>query len=139
MKTLTDEVVFLKMSKSKSEAKRKILSGKIAVNNVLEKDPQKMITKKDNVQGVLNLESLLFAKKPKKGYNFEFIDVVVFDNKYGHGILIKWGATGVGFGEVAIFIEDGKLKADTECMNREFVEALLVAAKDKIFEKMEII
>lgn len=70
----------------------------------------------------------LFGKKPEEGYGFYSVKVIVASR----GIVIQWGAKGVGFGEFCMFFEDGKILADTEHMGKEFCDHLIMAALDKI-------
>lgn len=80
-----------------------------------------------------------FGKAPKEGYEFTGIDVTMYDNDDCKGIDIAWSASGVGFGHVMIswgvsemiknkWPKQYGFHADTECMGREFIEALLHAA-----------
>jgi hypothetical protein len=41
------------------------------------------------------------------------------------GFIVGWAAKGVGFGELTVGFEGGKIKVDDECMGREFCDAVL--------------
>jgi hypothetical protein len=41
------------------------------------------------------------------------------------GFMIRWSCRGVGFGELAIEMKDGKIKVDDEYMGKEFCLAVL--------------
>jgi hypothetical protein len=62
-------------------------------------------------------------KEPNKGYEFTYVKASI-----GWGsVVISWVAKGIGFGETAIYIENRKIKIDTECMSKEFCDAVVSA------------
>jgi len=87
--------------------------------------------KEDNVTEENNGPDLFeraFGKEPKVGYDFKSVEI----GCYWRAIVIRWSATGIGFGEIALVIEDKKIKIDTECMSKEFCDALIAEAVKKI-------
>lgn len=86
-----------------------------------------------------------FGKAPEKGYDFKNIAIEVIDNEHFKGLDFGWLASGIGFGHVIIswgisdrikleFPAQFGFHCDTECMSREFIEALLIAAAPKLAE-----
>ena len=68
-------------------------------------------------------------KKNENKYDFDYIELHTFEenNKtHNGGFIINWGCKGIGFGE-ATFLNDKErgLIVETECMGREFLEALM--------------
>ena len=87
----------------------------------------------------------LFGKRPEKGIDFKSIEIEAFDTPDFKGLDFAWMAAGIGFGHVTISwgISDRIKKdwpkqygfhADTECMSKEFVEALIIAAAPQLAE-----
>lgn len=68
----------------------------------------------------------LFGKEPKEGYDITHTSVTCG----WRAIVISWSAKGIGFGELAIVIDDkdGSIYADTECMNKEFCDEVVKKA-----------
>lgn len=75
----------------------------------------------------------------KKEYKILHADMSAFDNEFFEGFRIDWVAEGVGFGQLDFYYEkEGeetdkngrpykrKLKCDNECMDKEFVQAVLM-------------
>lgn len=56
------------------------------------------------------------------------------ETKRGEGpcLLINWSLKDNGFGELAIFKEDGEWKIDSECMNRDTVKKILGILVDSL-------
>lgn len=79
----------------------------------------------------LDIFEKCFGKAPEVGYDFKYVVVGL----YWRAIVISWGAAGIGFGEVALVIEDKKIKIDTECMSKDFCDALIAEAIKKLEEQ----
>lgn len=86
-----------------------------------------------------------FGKAPKNGYDFRNISIEVIDNEVFKGLDFGWLASGIGFGHVSIawgvgerlkleFPKQFGFHCDTECMSKEFIEALLIAAAPTLAE-----
>lgn len=84
-----------------------------------------------------------FGKAPEKGYKFGTVQVDLIDNNCFKGFDISWSAYGYGFGHVWIGwgLDMERLKdypnqqgfyTDSECMSKEFLEALMKEAAPKI-------
>lgn len=71
-------------------------------------------------------------KKAKKKYIILSVELECWGGKgFKHpnntgGFMLKWACQGIGFGEIA-FVQDKKkgLICDTECMSKDFVDAVL--------------
>ena len=47
------------------------------------------------------------------------------------GMEISWSTVSAGFGGLTVFVDkDGKLKADTECMSKDFCKSVLIKLID---------
>lgn len=56
------------------------------------------------------------------------IDEVIF---YPHGAMkIQWSSDSLGFGEISIYKQDGRVEIDNEAMSHEFVKHLLCKVVD---------
>lgn len=47
------------------------------------------------------------------------------------GFAVRWGANGVGFGEITFVLDKGQLRCSSECMSRDFVKKALSAMVDR--------
>lgn len=72
----------------------------------------------------------IFGKEPESGYDFTYTQITCG----WQSVVIKWGARGVGFGQLGIIIseKDGSIFADTECMNKEFCDAVVEKACENL-------
>ena len=69
-----------------------------------------------------------FGKLPETGYVFNGIQVSLG----WRALCINWSAQGIGFGEVALYIENQKIKIDDEYSGKDFCDALIDAAVKKL-------
>ncbi len=79
--------------------------------------------------------------KPEKLEDYE-VTSCVLDCSWGPaeggslskgGLKIQWGVKGVGFGELDIWItSEGKLRADSETMGRDFAKLIMCALMDRV-------
>jgi len=51
------------------------------------------------------------------------------------GFVVRWGANGVGFGEITFVLDKGRLGCWSECMSRDFVKRALSAVVDRAIWK----
>jgi len=53
--------------------------------------------------------------------------------KYGRGFgfVVRWGANGIGFGEITFVLDKGRLRCWSELMSRRFVKKALAAVVDR--------
>ena len=86
-----------------------------------------------------------FGKAPETGYDFKYVDIELVDSGWMKGFLIKWGAAGVGFGQVFVgwgidmeylkeYPKQQGFHSDTEYMSDEFIQALMKEAAPKLAE-----
>ena len=69
--------------------------------------------------------------KPKDGVFTEAkIDYIWKRGRKG-GFVVRWGANGVGFGEITFVLEKGRLRCWSELMSRRFVKDALSAMVDR--------
>ena len=72
---------------------------------------------------------------PKRDFSKVEITAVSFWGQHERnqgGVLIQWGMDEFGFGELTLYKKNGVLRADTECLNRDFVRAVLAKVADTI-------
>ena len=102
-----------------------------------------MSTEEEKGKEVEDIFERAFGKAPESGYIFRHVEVEVVDNDCFKGLMLKWSAQGIGFGEVWLGwgLDMVHLKehpnqqgfhTDTEHMSEEFMEALLKEAAPKI-------
>ncbi len=100
------------------EAKRLVREGKIVIP-----------------EGAQHCLPVRDKKDRPKEYEFVYCRPQFFGPHKGNngGVIIQWGCKGVGFGEVALYLDkDNTLKLDTECMNDKFIEALFQALRKNV-------
>lgn len=85
--------------------------------------------------GSKNMPRLLKTKY--QNVQIEGIDVA--KNDYITAIYIKWSCPNTGFGEYTLYIKDGSIKADTECMDSPTLKMFTKALMAKLMEKIEIL
>ena len=85
--------------------------------------------------GSKNMPRLLKAKY--QNLQIEGIDVAKDD--YNTAIYIKWSCPNTGFGEYTLYIKDGSIKADTECMDSPTLKMFTKALMTKLMEKIEVL
>jgi len=73
----------------------------------------------------------IFGKKPKKGYKFNAIQI----DTYVSGIVIKWSAQGIGFGELTLIVDGDMIRIDNEGMNKKFCDAVIRQAVKELKTK----
>lgn len=76
----------------------------------------------------------LFGEKPKKGYEITYTNT----SCGWRAIVIQWSAKGIGFGDLAIVFENGVIYAETECMSKEFCDAVIKKACENLDKKIPI-
>ena len=75
----------------------------------------------------------VFGEEPETGYNFKRVSVDLMDLEKSRGFRIRWAASGIGFGELAIiWSSEQGFYTDTEYMGEEFVSALIKEATPQI-------
>jgi hypothetical protein len=81
----------------------------------------------------------LFGKAPEEGYEFKDTKVELVDNERFKGFVIKWLASGIGFGEVWVGwdlkgceLSKKGFYSDTEFMSEEFINALITHVSPEI-------
>ena len=70
--------------------------------------------------------------------NISITDIDVYEGDYAKGIYITWECPNVGFGEYKIYIKDGHLMADTECMDAPTLKLFTKALMNKLIDDIEI-
>ncbi len=85
--------------------------------------------------GSKNMPRLLKTKY--QNLQIEGIDVA--KNDYNTAIYIKWSCPNTGFGEYTLYIKDGSIKADTECMDSPTLKMFTKALMAKLVEKIEVL
>ena len=73
----------------------------------------------------------------KDGTPYEFTHVTMGEviKKSQPGIIFNWGAKGVGFGQIIIVSNDGKLYIDDECMSKEFIKEMFGHFIDEYYKE----
>jgi hypothetical protein len=64
-------------------------------------------------------------KKFKEAHGFDL------NPSFYHPIIIKWAKCGFGFGEIALYVENGKIRCGNECMSKDFIKSVLCELVDK--------
>jgi hypothetical protein len=77
----------------------------------------------------------LFGKKEydKDGYLKLNTSIDIF-SPWGRGFDIRYSAKGFGFGGLQVFVRDGKIQTDTECLNVENLTAIIRAVAPQLAE-----
>ncbi len=80
--------------------------------------------------------------KAREGVEYDFVEVVMeccWGAIPGHhnqgGFVVRWGARGIGFGELSFSIKDGVVHCDNECMSRRFCRGALRRLAGKVCGK----
>ena len=83
------------------------------------------------------LGEALNSKQHKEGETYEFTYVTMnqIRNQIQPGVLLNWGCKKIGFGQICLYSEDGKIKIDDEYMGKEFVKAAFNYLIDQNYEK----
>lgn len=68
-------------------------------------------------------------------HNADFTQPIKILDVHNLSLYITWGQDTVGFGELSVHSKDGVIKADTECMSKEWTRRALYALADKIVEE----
>lgn len=73
-----------------------------------------------------------FARRAREAGRLAVIDDVALNHMSG-SLTLDWSARGIGFGQLHFYKgADGKLHADTECMDRQFVRSVLLRLADEV-------